>query len=198
METKKQFKDNPVNGAEDRVKELGYKQELKRGLSVPQNVVMGLANVSPVMAAFTYALAAFATVGTATAGGTLLQCINVLCIGLILGELGSVYPVSGGLYSITRYVLPKPLVFLGVFNFMIQAFKNMLNQLITFRVSSKIQTTFTDHHCPQHIDQIMLFGKLCGCTDKHCKYTGKHAIPFWNLIITANCRKAKPTYKTMN
>ncbi len=122
METKKQFKDNPVNGAEERLKELGYKQELKRGLSVPQNVVMGLANVSPVMAAFTYALAAFATVGTATAGGTLLQCINVLCIGLILGELGSVYPVSGGLYSITRYVLPKPLVFLGVFNFMIQAF----------------------------------------------------------------------------
>lgn len=122
MEGRKPFMDNPVNGAEERLKQLGYKQELKRGLSVPQNVAMGLANVSPVMAAFTYALAAFATVGTATAGGTLLQCINVLCIGLILGELGSVYPVSGGLYSITRYVLPKPLVFLGVFNFMIQAF----------------------------------------------------------------------------
>lgn len=119
---KKKFIDNPINGAELRLIDLGYKQELKRGLSVPQNVVMGLANVSPVMAAFTYALAAFATVGTATAGGTLLQCINVLCIGLILGELGSLYPVSGGLYSITRYVLPKPLVFLGVFNFMIQAF----------------------------------------------------------------------------
>lgn len=121
MESKK-FVDNPINGAEERLKQLGYKQELQRGLSVPGNVVMGLANVSPVMAAFTYALAAFAVVGTATAGGTLLQCINVLCIGLILGELGSIYPVSGGLYSITRYVLPKPLVFLGVFNFMIQAF----------------------------------------------------------------------------
>lgn len=118
----KKFIDNPINGAELRLIDLGYKQELKRGLSVPGNVVMGLANVSPVMAAFTYALAAFATVGTATAGGTILQCINVLCIGLILGELGSVYPVSGGLYSITSYVLPKPLVFLGVFNFMIQAF----------------------------------------------------------------------------
>ena len=118
----KKFKDNPVNGAEERLKELGYKQELRRDLSVPQNIVMALANVSPVMAAFTYALAAFATVGTATASATILQCINVLCIGLILGELGSIYPVSGGLYSITSYVLPKPLVFLGVFNFMIQAF----------------------------------------------------------------------------
>ena len=118
----KKFKDNPVNGAEERLKDLGYKQELRRDLSVPQNIVMALANVSPVMAAFTYALAAFATVGTATASATILQCINVLCIGLILGELGSIYPVSGGLYSITSYVLPKPLVFLGVFNFMIQAF----------------------------------------------------------------------------
>ena len=118
----KNFVDNPVHGAEDRLKQLGYKQELKRSLSVSQNVTMGLANVSPVMATFTYALAAFATVGTATAGGTLLQCINVLCIGLILGELGSIYPVSGGLYSITSYVLPKPMDFLGAFNFMIQAF----------------------------------------------------------------------------
>jgi len=121
METKK-FADDPVNGAEERLKQLGYRQELQRGLSASMNVVMGLSNVSPVMAAFTYALAAFATVGTATAGGTLLQCINVFCIGMILAELGSIYPVSGGLYSITRYVLPKPLVFLGVFNFVIQAF----------------------------------------------------------------------------
>ena len=63
----KKFKDNPVNGAEERLKDLGYKQELRRDLSVPQNIVMALANVSPVMAAFTYALAAFATVGTETA-----------------------------------------------------------------------------------------------------------------------------------
>lgn len=119
---KKRFVDNPVNGAEERLLDLGYKQELKRGLTVPQNIVMALANVSPVMAAFTYALAAFAVVGTATAPAAILQGINVICIGLILGELGSLYPVSGGLYSITRYVLPKPLVFLGVFNFMIQAF----------------------------------------------------------------------------
>lgn len=119
---KKKFVDNPINGAEERLIDLGYKQELKRGLSVPQNIVMALSNVSPVMAAFTYALAAFAVVGTATAPAAILQGINVICIGLILGELGSLYPVSGGLYSITSYVLPKPLVFLGVFNFMIQAF----------------------------------------------------------------------------
>ena len=40
MEGRKPFVDNPVNGAEERLKQLGYKQELKRGLSVPQNVAM--------------------------------------------------------------------------------------------------------------------------------------------------------------
>jgi|GEM_PF-1169877 len=116
------FVDDPENGAQLRLEQLGYKQELKRGLSVGENVVMALSNVSPVMAAFVYALAAFATVGTGTGLSAVLQGINVVLIGLIIGELGSMYPVSGGLYSIVNYVLPKPLVFITVFTYMIQAF----------------------------------------------------------------------------
>lgn len=118
----KPFVDSSEDGAQRRLEQLGYKQELKRGMSTFGNVVMALGNVSPVMAAFTYALAAYATVGAATGPAAILQGINVVCIGLILGELGSIYPVSGGLYSLTKYTLPKPLMFLGVFNFMIQAF----------------------------------------------------------------------------
>ena len=116
------FVDDKEHGARLRLEQLGYKQELDRNLSVSENVVMALSNVSPVMAAFVYALAAFAIVGTISAPSAILQGINVLFIGLILGELGSMYPVSGGLYSIIKYVLPKPLVFIAVFTFMIQAF----------------------------------------------------------------------------
>lgn len=116
------FIDDRDYGAQRRLEQLGYKQELDRNLSVFDNVVMALSNVSPVMAAFVYALAAFATVGTATAPAALLQGINVIFIGFIIAELGSMYPVSGGLYSIINYVLPKPLVFITVFTFMIQAF----------------------------------------------------------------------------
>ncbi|MCQ4636301.1 APC family permease [Anaerovorax odorimutans] len=116
------FVDSKEDGAQRRLEQLGYPQELDRRLSVFGNVVMALSNVSPVMAAFVYALAAFATVGIATGPAALLQGINVILIGLILGELGSMYPVSGGLYSIVSYVLPKPLVFIAVFTFMIQAF----------------------------------------------------------------------------
>lgn len=116
------FVDSPEDGAQRRLEQLGYPQELNRGLSVFGNVVMALSNVSPVMAAFVYALAAFATVGAVTAPAAILQGINVILIGLILAELGSMYPISGGLYSIINYVLPKPLVFIAVFTFMIQAF----------------------------------------------------------------------------
>lgn len=119
---RKPFVDSEKDGAQRRLEELGYKQELNRNLSVTENVVMALSNVSPLMAAFVYALAAFATVGIATAPAAILQGINVIFIGFIIAELGSVYPVSGGLYSIISYILPKPLVFVAVFTFMIQAF----------------------------------------------------------------------------
>jgi amino acid transporter len=118
----KPFVDSDIDGAQRRLEELGYKQELNRNLSVAENVVMALSNVSPLMAAFVYALAAFATVGIATAPAAILQGINVIFIGFIIAELGSIYPVSGGLYSIINYILPKPLVFVAVFTFMVQAF----------------------------------------------------------------------------
>lgn len=120
--TQKPFVDSPEDGAQRRLEQLGYHQDLNRKLSVFGNVVMALSNVSPVMAAFVYALAAFATVGIATGPAAILQGVNVILIGMILGELGSMYPISGGLYSIINYVLPKPLVFIAVFTFMIQAF----------------------------------------------------------------------------
>ena len=116
------FVDSKEDGAQRRLEQLGYHQELDRKLSVFGNVVMALSNVSPVVASFVYALAAFATVGIATGPAALLQGVNVILIGLILAELGSMYPISGGLYSIINYVLPKPLVFIAVFTFMIQAF----------------------------------------------------------------------------
>lgn len=122
MITDKPFVDSEENGAQLRLEQLGYKQELNRNLSVMENVVMALSNVSPVMAVFVYALAAFATVGIATAPAAIVQGINVILIGFIIAELGSIYPVSGGLYSIINYILPKPLVFVAVFTFMIQSF----------------------------------------------------------------------------
>ncbi|MBK5246945.1 MAG: APC family permease, partial [Peptostreptococcaceae bacterium] len=101
---------------------------------------MALSNVSPLMAAFVYALAAFATVGIATGPAAVLQGINVIFIGFIIAELGSIYPVSGGLYSIISYILPKPLVYVAVFTFMIQAF--IYPPAIAFGVGQYLQILF--------------------------------------------------------
>ena len=116
------FVDNPVDGAQKRLEDLGYHQVLDRRLSVFGNVVMGLSNVAPVMAAFVYGLAAFSVAGTGSVGAAWMQGINACLIGLILAEAGSIYPVSGGMYSLVKYMLPRPLAFVAVFTFMIQAF----------------------------------------------------------------------------
>ena len=115
------FVDSPEDGAQRRLEQLGYKQELDRRLSVTGNVVMGLSNVAPVMAAFLYGMAAFTVAGTGAIGAGWMQGITVCLIGLILAEAGSIYPVSGGLYSLVKYMLPRPLAFVAVFTFMIQA-----------------------------------------------------------------------------
>lgn len=105
--------------AQERLEQLGYKQELNRSLSVTGNVVMTTANASPVMVLFVLALAPLTITGTGTAAAAIFQGILVLLIGLILAELGSVYPVSGGTYSIIRYVLPKPLTYMGIASFVL-------------------------------------------------------------------------------
>ena len=115
------FVDGP-DGAQRRLEQLGYKQELKRGLSAPENTILGLSNASPIMAAFVYSIVIFTTVGTATGASLIVQGINVIFIGLILAELGSIYPVSGGMYSLIQYTLPGPLMFLGAATFMLQSF----------------------------------------------------------------------------
>src|SRR5262245_4892125 len=112
-------KNDTTMSAQQRLEQLGYKQELNRSLSVTGNVIMTTANASPVMAIFVLAIAPLAVTGTATAGAALFQGILVLLIGLTLAELGSIYPVSGGTYSIIRYVLPKPLTYMGIASFVL-------------------------------------------------------------------------------
>ncbi len=105
--------------AQERLEQLGYKQELSRSLSVGGNVMMTTANASPVMVLFVLAIAPLTVTGTGTAPAALFQGVLVILIGLILAELGSIYPVSGGTYSIVRYVLPKPLAFMGIASFVL-------------------------------------------------------------------------------
>src|SRR4051794_35712626 len=106
--------------AQGRLEELGYTQELRRRLKVWHVVGLSLADVSPTMAVL------FLTAGVFFVGGTLALGANpflagvVLLIALCLAELAAMYPVAGGMYSLVRYVLPGPIAWITMFNYLIQ------------------------------------------------------------------------------
>lgn len=134
--------DPKLIGAQARLEELGYKQELQRTLTVGGNVTMAVANASPVMAIFIFALAPLAVTGTASAAAAILQSILVIFIGIVLAELGALYPISGGLYSIVRHLLPRPLTFIAVLTFMLQAF--IFPPSLALGVATYLQLLFPD------------------------------------------------------
>lgn len=46
--------------------------------------------------------------------------IVVIFIAMNLAELGTLYPVAGGMYSLVRYVLPGPISWITMFNYIVQ------------------------------------------------------------------------------
>ncbi|WP_369199081.1 APC family permease [Streptomyces djakartensis] len=84
------------------LEQLGYDQELRRGLGVFGNISMGFATISPVVGLYAVSL-----VGTLVAGPMWLLALPVALIGNLLlvsvyAELASQYPISGGAYQWTR------------------------------------------------------------------------------------------------
>lgn len=96
--------ERPTSASHDssRLAELGYEQELRRGLGVFGNIAMGFATISPVVGLYAVAL-----VGTLVAGPMWLLALPVALIGNLLlvsvyAELSSQFPISGGAYQWTR------------------------------------------------------------------------------------------------
>ncbi|MEV0083271.1 APC family permease [Saccharopolyspora sp. NPDC050642] len=88
-----------------RLRELGYEPELRRGLGVLGNVMMGFATISPVVGLYAVVL-----VGATIAGPrwvwALPVCLAGQCLLLALyAELSSEFPISGGAYQWTRRLL---------------------------------------------------------------------------------------------
>jgi amino acid transporter len=88
-----------------RLRELGYEQELRRGLGAFHNVAMGFAAISPVVAIYAVAL-----VGIALAGAAWVWVLPVALVGqclllVVYAELASEYPVANGSYQWSRRLL---------------------------------------------------------------------------------------------
>ncbi len=110
--------DNPP--ARNRLEELGYEQELRRRLKVWHVVGLAMADVSPTMAVLFLTAGVFFVGGTFAVGANLLLAVVVTLIALCLAELAAMYPVAGGMYSLVRYVLPGPVTWITMFNYLIQ------------------------------------------------------------------------------
>lgn len=96
-----------------RLRDLGYRQELRRSLGVLGNVSMGFAVVSPVVALY-----AVAMVGSVVAGPAWIWALPVVLVGQCLvvnvySELASQWPLAGGPYQWGRRLLGPSFGWLG-------------------------------------------------------------------------------------
>ncbi len=90
---------------EARLAELGYSQELKRGLGPLDTIALGFAGISPVVGLYAVVL-----VGTAVAGPAWIWVLPVALAGQCLllavySELASEFPIAGGPYQWSRRLL---------------------------------------------------------------------------------------------
>ncbi len=110
----------PIVSDEARLEQLGYKQDLRRRLHFWHVIGLAMANISPTLAVLLLTAGVFAIGGTFAIGANLILGVVVVLIALCLAELGAMYPITGGMYSLVRQVLPAPLVWITKFNFVIQ------------------------------------------------------------------------------
>jgi amino acid transporter len=99
----------------------GYKQELERNLSVVETVGMVLSAITPTASVFALVAIVFPIAGMGTFYSFLLAGIIAVCVGANMAELGSAYPISGGLYNIVARVLGKPMGYLAMIDYVMQA-----------------------------------------------------------------------------
>jgi amino acid transporter len=94
-----------ASGDEARLAELGYSQELKRGLGAFDTIAIGFAGISPVVGLYAVVL-----VGTAVAGPAWIWVLPPALAGQCLllavySELASEFPIAGGPYQWSRRLL---------------------------------------------------------------------------------------------
>src|SRR3954463_6616734 len=103
--------------------ELGYKQELHRGLSGFSNFAVSFSIISVLAGCITsYLIAMNAGGPVAITIGWPLVGLFVLCVALAMGEICSVYPTAGGLYFWAGRLAPRHRAawawYVGWFNFL--------------------------------------------------------------------------------
>lgn len=124
--------------SEELLAKAGYRQELARGLTVLQTVGLSLSDITPAASFFVIAAQIFPATGTGAGWTFLLAGIIAISVAFCMAELGARYPIAGGLYSIVTRVLGRPLGFIAMVDYVVQAI--FLPAAIALGIGSYIQT----------------------------------------------------------
>jgi amino acid transporter len=100
---------------------MGYQEELNRDLPILGNIALALSDITPTASLLVVGTAVIATAGTASVWAYLIGGFIALNVALCMAELGSMYPVAGGLYAIVTRVLGRPVGFLAMLDYIGQA-----------------------------------------------------------------------------
>src|SRR5438105_6333541 len=109
---------NVVVHGEALLESLGYQQQLKRGINVLGNLALVLSDITPTASLLIVGTGVVAAAGTGSVWAYLIGCFLAINVAMCMGELGSMFPVAGGLFSIVTRVLGKPLGFIAMVDYM--------------------------------------------------------------------------------
>jgi amino acid transporter len=100
---------------------LGYKQELNRSVNSLGHIALILSDITPTASLLVVGTAVVAVAGTGSIWAYIIGCFIAVNVALCMGELGSMFPVAGGLFSIVTRVLGKAAGFVAMIDYMGQA-----------------------------------------------------------------------------
>lgn len=112
---------DPNVDSEELLEEMGYDGQLQRGLNLLGNLALTLSDITPTASLLVVGTAVIATAGTGSLWAYLIGGFIAVNVALCMGELGSMFPVAGGLYSIVTRVLGRPIGFLALLDYIGQA-----------------------------------------------------------------------------
>jgi len=110
-----------VNDGDARLRQLGYTPRLERGLSTFGSVVLTLSDITPAGSLLIVGLAVLAVAGTGSVLAYLAGAALAVMVALCMAELGALYPIAGGIYSIVARVLGTWAAFLTLLSYVVQA-----------------------------------------------------------------------------
>jgi amino acid transporter len=105
----------------DALASMGYEQQLQRSVTPLGHISLILSDITPTASLLVIATAVIAVAGTGSPIAFFIGCFIAINIALCMGELGSMFPVAGGLFSIVTRVLGRGAGFVAMVDYIGQA-----------------------------------------------------------------------------